>query len=264
MAFIEIDKSVHGEDWSMHDFHSHAHYEIYFLVKGNRSFFLSNALYKMDGPAVVVIPPHVVHKTEGGSFERYNVNFSVSYLDDFQKEILDNRALQILKLTEKEASALLSLVQEGYALDKTKKRDEYALHTLFSYGVYLLHKSAVNRQTPQAVSETAIPPLILKVFEYLNANYHENITLDNLAERFFVAKPTLLYNFKRYVNRSPIDFLLTVRLAKAKQLLVSTKQSVNEIAAACGFSSANYFGLIFKKKEGISPLTYRKNQLAKF
>ena len=47
MPFIEIDKSIHAEDWSMHDFHAHAHYEIYFLVKGTRSFFLSNALYKM-------------------------------------------------------------------------------------------------------------------------------------------------------------------------------------------------------------------------
>ena len=264
MAFIEIDKSVHGEDWSMHDFHSHAHYEIYFLVKGSRSFFLSNALYKLDGPAVIVIPPHVVHKTEGGSFERYNVNFSESYIDDFQKEILQSRALQILKLTAKEATNLLNLIQEGYSLDKTKKRGEYELRTLFSYGIYLLHKSAPQHQTPQALSKTAMPPLVLKVLEYLNEHYQENVTLDGLSEHFFVAKPTLLYNFKKYVNRSPIDFLLTVRLAKAKQLLTSTKQSVNEISNLCGFSSPNYFGLIFKKKEGISPLTYRKNQLAKF
>ena len=264
MAFIEIDKSVHGEDWSMHDFHSHSHYEIYFLVKGKRSFFLSNALYKMDGPAVVVIPPHVVHKTEGSAFERYNVNFSVSYLDDIQKEILESKALQIFKLTEKEADSLLTLVQDGHAIVRGTKRSEHELRTLFSYGIYLLGKSATHRQTPQALSQTAIPPLVLKVLEYLNANYHENITLDSLAEQFFVAKPTLLYNFKKYVNRSPIDFLLSVRLAKAKQLLISTTESVNEISAACGFSSANYFGLIFKKKEGISPLTYRKNQLAKF
>jgi transcriptional regulator GlxA family with amidase domain len=53
-------------------------------------------------------------------------------------------------------------------------------------------------------------------------------------------------------------------LNKAKHLLLSTDKTVNEIAELCGFSSANYFGLIFKKKENLSPLTYRKNQLAKF
>ncbi|MBQ3020306.1 MAG: helix-turn-helix transcriptional regulator [Clostridia bacterium] len=264
MPFLEIDKSVRDEDWSMHEFHSHAHYEIYFLAKGSRSFFLSNALYKLDAPALVVIPPRVVHKTEGGSFERHNVNVSPAYLDPFQKETLDKKALQILKLSSQEEKALLRLIHEAYSVDKTSKRAEYELRALFSYGIYLLHKSADHRQAPQAISENAIPPLVLKTLDYLNVHYHENVNLDELAERLFVSKPTLLYNFKKYTHRSPIDFLLTVRLTKAKQQLVSTKKSINEISEACGFSSANYFGLIFKKKEGVSPLTYRKNQLAKF
>lgn len=264
MPFIEVDKSIRDVDWSMHEFHSHAHYEIYFLSKGSRSFFLSNALYKMIGPAVVVIPPRVIHKTEGGSFERHNINVSPAYLDAYQKEVLERKALQIIKLTAQEARLLSGIIDEAYAIDKTQKKGEYELRVLFSYIVYLLSKSFSNRQAPQAVSKTAIPPLVLKVLDFLNAHYEENITLDNLAERFFVSKATLIYNFKKYTHRSPIDFLLTVRITKAKQLLVSTKQSVNAISEACGFSSPNYFGLIFKKKEGISPLTYRKNQLAKF
>ena len=135
MPFIEIDKSIHAEDWSMHDFHAHAHYEIYFLVKGNRSFFLSNALYKMHGPAIVVIPPRVVHKTEGGAFERYNINVSDAYLDDFQKSVLQKKALHILKLNAQEGKRVMELIQAAYGLDKTDKRDDYALRALFSYGV---------------------------------------------------------------------------------------------------------------------------------
>ena len=64
-------------------------------------------------------------------------------------------------------------------------------------------------------------------------------------------------------EKSPIDFLVDVRLTKAKQMLVSTKKGLEEIAYLNGFSSANYFGLIFKKREGLSPLNYRKNQIAK-
>ena len=264
MAFIEIEKLERQDEWGMHDLHSHPHYELYFLSKGSRSFFLSNALYKLQAPAIVVIPPHVMHKTEGGAFERYNINVSDAYLDDFQKSVLQKKALHILKLNAQEGKRVMELIQAAYGLDKTDKRDEYALRALFSYGVYLLDNASLNRQSPQAVSQTAIPPLILKVLEYLNEHYHENVTLELLAERFFVSKPTLMYNFKKHVNRSPIDFLLQIRLTKAKNLLLTTKQSINEISSACGFSSANYFGLIFKKKEGISPLTYRKNQLAKF
>ena len=48
-----------------------------------------------------------------------------------------------------------------------------------------------------------------------------------------------------------------------KELLIKTKKSVNEISELCGFSSANYFGLIFKQKEKLSPLSYRKYQNTK-
>jgi transcriptional regulator GlxA family with amidase domain len=54
-----------------------------------------------------------------------------------------------------------------------------------------------------------------------------------------------------------------VRLTKAKKMLVDTHKSVGEISELCGFSSANYFGLIFKQKEHLSPLQYRKNQQSK-
>ena len=264
MPYIEVDKSVREADWSMHDFHSHPHYEIYFLSKGSRSFFLPNALYKLIAPTLVVIPPRVVHKTEGGSFERHNVNVSPAYLDTFQKEVLDGKALQILQLKPQEAKALSELIEKAYAVDKADKNSEYELRALFAYGIYLLNKSTDKRQAPQAVTESAMPPLILKVLDFLNNHYNENVTLNSLSEHFFVSKPTLLYNFKKYTKRSPIDFLLTVRITKAKLLLVSTDKTVNEISELCGFSSANYFGLIFKKKEKLSPLTYRKNQLAKF
>jgi ribonuclease R len=46
-------------------------------------------LYKLNAPTLIVIPPRVVHKTEGGPFERHNVNVSPAYLDPFQKEVLD-------------------------------------------------------------------------------------------------------------------------------------------------------------------------------
>lgn len=264
MSFIEVDKSVREEDWSMHEFHSHPHYEIYFLRKGSRAFFLSNALYTLSAPVLIVIPPHVQHKTEGGSFERDNVNVSPAYLDPFQKEVLDQKALQIIRLTQEESKALQALLSEAYAVDKTKKHADHVLHALFSYGIFLLSRSRAEGQSPQAVGEGDIPPLVLKVLDYLNVHFNEEICLDGLADRFFVSKHTLLYNFKKYTDRSPIDLLLTVRLTKAKQMLMSTNKSVREISELCGFSSANYFGLIFKRREGISPATYRKNQRAKF
>ena len=260
MPFIEFEKSVRKNDWSMHDLHSHSHYEIYYLTKGSRSFFFSNALYKMQAPVLIVIPPHVMHKTEGGPFERFNINFSGNYLNEFQRETLDKKALCVVKLKPNEATEFTSVLEQLTAIDRHQKHGESIIHTLFSYCVFLLSKIDESNQPPRAEAKNSIPPLILKTIDYINENYDRKQTLDKLAKNFFVSKTTLMYQFKKYTNCSLIDYLLNVRLTKAKEMLLNTKKSVNEISELCGFSSSNYFGLIFKKKENLSPANYRKHQ----
>ncbi len=263
MSFIQIEQSVRENAWSMHALHSHPHYEIYFLCKGSRSFFLSNTFYKVNAPVVIVVPPHVMHKTEGGSFMRFNIDVSPEYLDEFEKETLDKKALLVTKLSPDTATRMEQLFNELSHVNRHQKHGEKILKTLFSYVVFLLSSNSAANLQPTATATQDIPPLVLKIINYLNENYAEKITLERLSEQFFVAKPTLLYNFKKYTGCSPIDFLVNVRLTKAKQMLLNSRKSVGEIAELCGFSSSNYFGLIFKQKENLSPSNYRKYQQSK-
>ena len=260
MAFIEIEKLIHQDEWAMHDLHSHPHYELYFLSKGSRTFFLSNALYKLQAPAIIVIPPHVMHKTEGGAFERYNVNVSVNYLNDFERETLEKKALFIIKPQPVEEAELLHILNLLNTFDRRQKHGENILNTLFSYFILAIDRIASSHQIPHMETKNSIPTLILKVIDHINEHYDQKQTLDELAKSFFVARSTLMYNFKKYTNCSLIDCLLNVRLTKAKELLLSTKKTISEISELCGFCSANYFGLIFKKKENLSPANYRKHQ----
>jgi len=263
MAFIEIEKSSRADDWSMHDLHSHSNYEIYFLQSGERSFFLSNALYKVEAPVLIVVPPHVMHKTEGGAFSRYNVNVSTNYLDPYQKEVLDSVALRVIKPLPQETADLTRLFEELSSIDKHQKHAEYLTRTLFSFAIFTLSKLNKAYLLPKAAAESDAPPLVLKVIDHLNNHYDEKQTLDELAKTFFVSKPTLIYYFKKYTNCSLIDFVLNVRLTKAKEMLLNTKKSIGTISEQCGFSSSNYFGLIFKQKEGLSPANYRKHHNSK-
>ncbi|MBQ8320040.1 MAG: helix-turn-helix transcriptional regulator [Clostridia bacterium] len=84
------------------------------------------------------------------------------------------------------------------------------------------------------------------------------ITLKGLSERFFISVNTLCKRFHENMNCSVMEYTTFVRLNKAKMYLLSTKKGVEEIAGLCGFLSANYFGLIFKKQFGCSPTNYRK------
>jgi AraC-like DNA-binding protein len=121
---------------------------------------------------------------------------------------------------------------------------------------YLGEGKVANRNTLNEIE---------RAINYFNEHYAdtESISLDALSRELFASKTTLIYNFKKYTNCSPMEFLLSVRLTKAKEQLANTQKSVESVALDCGFSSANYFGLIFKKKEGISPSAYRKKQRTK-
>lgn len=260
MRFIEIEKSIKNEEWSMIDLHSHSHYEIYFLQKGNRTFFLSNALYHLTAPVLIIIPPHALHKTEGSAFERFNVNVSENYLDEFQKHILNKKALSIIKLNSVQYACLEDIFNQMSEVNRLQKYSDSILKALFSFLVLQISNLAHETLSSNVSKENSVPPQLLKVIEYFNEHYFENLTLAHISQLFYISKGSLIYNFNKYMKCSPVEYLLNIRLTRAKELLQKTNKSIEEISELCGFSSANYFGLIFKKKEHISPLAYRKHQ----
>lgn len=263
MSFVEIEKSVKKKKWSMMDLHSHPHYEIYFLSSGNRKYFLSNSLYTLSKPSLIVIPPHAMHKSEGDAFERYVLNVSESYLDKFQKYALKQKELSVIELNERERKILVELFEMLVAVDKHKRFSDDIIRALVSYLILQINELDNKSSAPSAQSNGNVPTIVLKIIEYLNTHFANKITLETLAEKFFISKGTLIYNFNKYMNCPPIDFLVNIRLTKAKELLLNSKLSVEQISEKCGFSSANYFSLIFKKKENLSPMNYKKNENAK-
>ena len=68
--------------------------------------------------------------------------------------------------------------------------------------------------------------------------------------------------FRRQLGTTPFAYLLDCRLERACRLLREGELPITEIGLRCGFSSASYFGLQFRKKLGCSPLAYRKRERA--
>ncbi len=257
MKYIDINKRVSKTNYSMHELHLHPHYEIYFLTKGSRMLVFSNCIYEVTAPAIIIIPPQTLHKTEGGVFTRYNMIFYPQNLNKFQKYVLDKYELLLIKPDKSFCEKIIELFEE-FIPEKSDKYSSEIAETIFSYFIYEISKIKDGISNKTINNDHLIPPTILKVMHYLNNNLDKNITLDALCEKFFIAKSTLNYNFKRYTSYSPIEYFLNLKLEKAKQLLRDSKKSIEEISAECGFSSSNYFGTIFKNHIGTSPATYRK------
>ena len=93
---------------------------------------------------------------------------------------------------------------------------------------------------------------------FLETSYMEHITLESLAQRFFMERTYLGHMFNRAMGISPIKYLSTVRIRKIKEFLRFTDNTLAEIADKTGFSSEQYLSRVFKNVEGISPREYRK------
>ncbi len=99
---------------------------------------------------------------------------------------------------------------------------------------------------------------VADVKEYLDREYSSKITLDGLAAHFYINKYYLTKVFKEQYGQSITNYLLNVRITKAKQLLRFSEKSVEEIGMEVGLGAPHYFSQTFKSAEGVPPSTYRK------
>lgn len=95
---------------------------------------------------------------------------------------------------------------------------------------------------------------------HINDNYADDITLEKLAGVSGVSVQHFCRVFKTKTGMRPMEYLAKKRLAEAKSMLLNTGESIGYIAASVGYNDQNYFGMVFKKYEGITPSDYRKQR----
>ncbi len=101
--------------------------------------------------------------------------------------------------------------------------------------------------------------LVTDAREYLNDNFEEDISLDKISRDIGISKYYLHRLFTEINGNTPLGYLTAIRLKEAKNKLRYSKDSIIEIAIACGFNNASYFSNIFKKYTGFSPTQFRQN-----
>ena len=115
-----------------------------------------------------------------------------------------------------------------------------------------LHRVAAER------AEQAHYELGVRTRMYLDRHYLEPLTLDQIAQAMGVSKYHLDRVFLASVGCTPVQYITRRRMARAQTLLGSTQQSVQRIAAQCGYNGYSYFTALFRRTVGMTPGEYRK------
>ena len=107
------------------------------------------------------------------------------------------------------------------------------------------------------LSEAVPPSNIERIIQYLNLHMTEKISLDELSSLFFISRSTLTKQFKKATGKTLVEYLNTIRVEKAKLLLVTTEKTVEEAAYALGYNSPKYFFRVFKSITGMTPAGFK-------
>ncbi len=94
--------------------------------------------------------------------------------------------------------------------------------------------------------------------DYIRKHYDQSIPLSLLAEKCSMSTSHFIRTFEKHLGASPHEYVLSYRLRQAKQLLVSTNQTIEIIAEQCGFNSASHFARAFRSSNQLSPTEFRK------
>lgn len=127
-------------------------------------------------------------------------------------------------------------------------------HLLVSKLLFMMNTEACNYQLRTHKTHITATD---KVIQYINTNFRENITLDELSDIVHLDKCYLIRIFKRQTGLSPMEYLQNHRLEYAEHLLLNINMSISEIAFSCGYNSPSFFSMQFKRKFLVPPKTYR-------
>lgn len=112
--------------------------------------------------------------------------------------------------------------------------------------------------TPEAAHES-----IQKALDYIHANYHNPLTLQELSDIVHLNTSYFSALFKQSVGVNFLQYLTDYRIKEAKKLLATHHHSIEEISIRVGYNTSKYFIQIFKEYEKITPNQYRKKRLSK-
>lgn len=250
--------------------HYHEEFELNFIQNGKGAKrVIGDHIEEIDDLELVLVGPNLqhgwfTHKLKGQQLHEITIQFHRDLFDD--KFLQRNQMNFIRNMFEKSLRGILfsketteSIMPRLIAL--TEKHGFDSVLELLS----ILHDLSTSRNI-RTLSNTSFNNTesisynsrrIRVVMEYLNKNFHKEVSLPEVAKLIAMSDVAFSRFFKMRTGKTFVDTLNEVRLGHASRMLIDTTQSINEIAYRCGFNNMSNFNRIFKKKRKCTPKEFR-------
>ena len=244
--------------------HHHDFYEVYFFLSGNVQYIIESRSYLLTPGDVLLISPMELHQPLFGSehreYERIVLWIDRQFLEGFSLpgqsftacfDTSSPNHSNLLRPEGVQRQFLLFLLEQ--LISESSTEDPYQEMAALSYlAQVLVNLNRLALQQRRGDPVAAPDSVVYDILGYINDHYSENLTLDDLANRFFISKYHLSREFQRLVGSSVHRYIVQKRLVMAKQMLSEGTPS-SEVYQHCGFGDYSNFYRAFKAEYQISP-----------
>jgi len=254
-------------------YHVHPELELFWIMEGSMKFQVGDKIISMEaGNLVLVRPDHVHGSSEKDSLQLIfrailiDQSFVRALVNDLVQQQYINKIYNTdhpyIFIEQDSAMEIVHLLNRIYE-EYIKKNIGYELliKSLVYHVFYLLipylekgKEKKQNHVTGERMKD---------IVQYIEKQFSENITLTDIANHFAVSEEYFSRYFKKSFNITFSNYLLSIRLNAAKEMLRDTDLTITEIAFRNGFTDPNYFTTCFKKMFQSAPRNYRKMIRAK-
>lgn len=266
--FYYFDWDVRSKEINMQFQHFHTFYELCVMLCPDTKHFLEGKPYLLQTFDIVGIPPNMLHMTqypEGDPSKRLIIQFSLppkidGLNDEYQRLLrIFHEGTPIFRFDPETQKKLYRKLNDIFLL--APKRDPFRdliIHIKFLEFLTLLNlHSSQNQYTDQAAL-SGTEQKMYAIASYIHSHYAEELTLEDLASRFFISPCYLSHQFKAVTGFTLTNYVQMTKVRNVQSMLLNTRIPITEAALSCGFNSFSQFNRVFQKHIGMSPSQYRR------
>lgn len=269
---IYVERKMLGVNYSMAVMKiSRDYYEVGYIISGDRKTITPTEIYYYGAGTVGFTHPYIYHRTMAASdvpYERILIKFTADFAKPFIEEmgqqtferLYEQRICRFAPEAQEKIFRMFLEMAEEFEKDNPHK--EFILQGMLFRLLLTVHQEKLPDMNVTQSLTTLTPP-IMDAIVFIEDNYTKNPTLEEAAQMAGFSPAYFSRLFSAQMGKSYTDYLDNVKIRHVQILLTQTKKTIMEIAEEVGYCHGNYLNSQFKKKVGMTPGQYRKQNREK-